>query len=90
MAIAMNSQIGVSTKKRYSTKKLARVRPQKFTLREQKQSPKQISDLEWQIKFTKMKLGLWRDLENDKWTRLEAMHKEAKSNLKEQKRLYYG
>ncbi len=90
MAITANLHMGKNAKKRHSARNLARVRPQKYTLRGQKQSPKQISDLEWQIKFTKMKLGLWRDLESDKWTRLEALHKRAKQDLKVQKQLCYG
>jgi hypothetical protein len=44
---------------------------------------KQIADLEWQVKFTQMKLNLWRDLENGQWTALKEMHEMAKSELRQ-------
>jgi len=90
MAIAVNAQMSQNTKPSYSAKYLSRARPQKFTLRGQKQNPKHISDLEWQVKFTKMKLNRWRDLNNDRWTHLEDLHKQAKQQLKAQKKLYFG
>ena len=71
-------------------KKLISARVQKFTLKAQKQSPKHIADLEWRVKFTQMKLNLWRDLENDQWLKLDTMHKLAKKELREQKKLYFG
>ncbi len=90
MEIAANTQMGTTHKPRYGRKVLLRARPQKFTRGAQKSHPRRISDLEWQVKFTKMKLGLWRDLHNDKWEHLAALHKQAKKDLREQKKLCFG
>lgn len=90
MANVANTQMGTINKPRYSKKVLLRARPQKFTRDAQKTYPKHISDLEWQVKFTKMKLGLWRDLHNDKWEHLATLHKQAKKDLREQKKLCFG
>jgi len=87
---AVKNKIGAGVKARYSTKRALRVAPKRFTRAMQKNNPQHIADLEWQVKFTKMKLGLWRDLENDKWSHLEAMHKQAKKDLKEKKKAYFG
>ena len=79
--------------KRYSKNRLLRARPQKFTkagIDKARNHSKEIADLEWQVKFTKMKLGLWRDLEKDNWTVLEDMHKQAKARLKQQKQANFG
>ncbi len=82
------------TTKRYRAQTLVRKHPKKYTLDDIRKSadnkPKDIADLEWQIKFTKMKLGLWRDLEKDNWVVLEDMHKQAKQKLKESKTAYFG
>jgi len=59
-----------------------------FTLREQSTSPQQISDLEWRIKFTQMKLNMWRNLENDRWSHLEKLRDCAKAELLQLARVY--
>jgi|GEM_PF-5830827 len=40
-----------------------------------------MADLEWQIRFTQMKLNLWRDLDNGKWDTLKQLNKDAKREL---------
>ncbi len=68
------------------SRNLWRKHPQKFTRKSvSKPVSKEIADLEWQLKFTKMKLGLWRDLDNDKWEYLDQMQKQARASLKEKK-----
>ena len=51
----------------------------------QRMCTKQIADLEWQVKFTQMKLNLWRDLENGQWTALKELHETAKTELRQLK-----
>ncbi|NNC37080.1 MAG: hypothetical protein EX271_08670 [Acidimicrobiales bacterium] len=49
----------------------------KFTragLCKKKPLSKEIEDLEWQLKFSRMKLNKWTDLDNEKWTHLREFH----------------
>jgi len=82
-----NQQAKPILKNRYGCKKSKRAKIQSFTLRSQKQNPKHITDLEWRIKFTQMKLNLWRDLENHQWEHLDILHKTAKKELRAQRKM---
>ena len=42
---------------------------------------KEIADLEWQLKFSKMKLNKWSDLDNDKWVCLKEFHAAKRAEL---------
>lgn len=56
----------------------------KFTrasLHKAKPLSKEIEDLEWQLKFSRMKLNKWTDLENEKWTHLRDFHAEKLAEL---------
>lgn len=56
----------------------------KFTLaglHKKKPVSKQIEDLEWQLKFSKMKLSKWSDLENDKWVHLKEYQAATRAEL---------
>jgi len=46
---------------------------------------KERADLEWQLKFSKMKLNKWRDLENDNWVHLKEFHAEKQELLSQYK-----
>lgn len=43
---------------------------------------KKIADLQWRMKFAKMKLSHWHGLENEQWSHLKQMHDKAENELK--------
>ena len=47
----------------------------------QRAPTKTIADLEWQVRFTQMKLNAWRDSDDLAWKRLKALNEEASSKL---------
>lgn len=50
-------------------------------LHKRKPISQEIADLEWQLKFSEMKLNKWTDLENDKWVHLKDFHATRKAKL---------
>lgn len=51
------------------------------SLRKSKPVSKERADLEWQLKFSKMKLNKWRDLENENWIHLKNFHADKLQEL---------
>ena len=40
-----------------------------------------IADLEWQVRFTQMKLNAWKDAEDTAWKRLKTLNAQARKEL---------
>lgn len=52
-------------------------------LKEQVAVANRMSDLQWQINFTQIKLNHWRQHENADWEHLKALNDAAKAELKD-------
>jgi len=54
-----------------------------LTFRQKKALKKRAEDVNWQIKFSTMKLNAWRDLENGAWVSLDSLLNFAKSEQRQ-------
>lgn len=54
-----------------------------MTFRQQKAFKKRAEDVNWQIKFSTMKLNGWQDLENGAWVSLDSLLNFAKSEQRQ-------
>lgn len=49
-----------------------------------------MSDLQWQINFTQIKLNGWKQAENADWGKLQAMNNAAKAELKDLSTVFHA